>query len=891
MNKAYFRAITFTTLSIATLLGGEVYGMDTPTDNDPVIPYGRVIQVDFGRTDEGFKTPGWNNMDSFQQDSKLFLHDDTGVDRNITLTITKAFKGINTAGLKTNTLGFPSSMTRDSFWVGDPSGNEKATKNGGQLQISGLDVNADYKITLFATREGDDSGRKRLTDYTFDTGISTRTIDASDNIDKQLVLRGLNPDSSGIVTIDVGVKKRKNEYEEGSRFGYLGGMLIETDEKRKAAEVTRDILTTNNTDLLSHIGTEYVSDEKKEGDPLALPCTPPPPEGGAVKYVGTHEDIQDAIDQNGTKVIVLKKGKHRIKNALKPKDKMKIYGSVEGVGENCKLVTRLMGSVELNPEKVEGQDYYFAEIPEDYHPPISRSWAYQFKDKCAQDEDEKVINPRCYFPDDLLIVNNVTGELITYLRHIDSGEAGLVSGTWFIAPDPAEKDPKKYKHVYMHFDGYDPATMDVEFARSHEAFLYSAQNGATHGWYKPNPWNSSLTENREVGIYNLIVENFATPLQYAAIGGQGAPAGWHIEGNIVRNNHGAGISVGAESVVRYNHVYDNGQLGLIGHNAMHSIVDANTIYRNNRAFVSTGFSAGGAKITKSYGLRYTRNCAYRNRGPGLWTDVSTQEVIYQWNVVAENTGSGIFHEISYDAEILDNLVGFNASAKGSGGQIYVSTSDFVEVKRNQVIEPGDVEGAAINVTWSSRGIGERYNPDHLVDKTVIDDKNNHLYPLVPGITDMWVGRDNTVENNQVYHQGTRLVNDILLELHARSDRISSEQHQAFEKSIESNTIIESNRYYSEFLAIPPATSEPKKVAYLWRINGRETDPDMPNFNRLSLAEVKAITENSQSLGFEKGSELNKDFSTGDGIRLTLGDPNDPPIYCAEITTLVNQSTQ
>jgi hypothetical protein len=83
------------------------------------------------------------------------------------------------------------------------------------------------------------------------------------------------------------------------------------------------------------------------------------------------------------------------------------------------------------------------------------------------------------------------------------------------------------------------------------------------------------------------------------------------------------------------------------------------------------------------------NYVHDNNGPGLWTDINNYEVVYENNTVVGNLGYGIFHEISFDAVIRNNVVLDTRSRDpGSsfygGGQIVVSASPNVEIYGNRV---------------------------------------------------------------------------------------------------------------------------------------------------------------------------------------------------------------
>ena len=106
-----------------------------------------------------------------------------------------------------------------------------------------------------------------------------------------------------------------------------------------------------------------------------------------------------------------------------------------------------------------------------------------------------------------------------------------------------------------------------------------------------------------------------------------------------------------------------------------------------------------------------------NCGPGLWTDINNFNVRYEDNDVYFNTGSGIFHEISYAAVIInnrshDNTVTRNGCQGRLGGwcggsqclgNIYVANSCNVEITCNVL----SGEGTRIHIVQQTRGTGNQ----------------------------------------------------------------------------------------------------------------------------------------------------------------------------------------
>jgi parallel beta-helix repeat protein len=75
-----------------------------------------------------------------------------------------------------------------------------------------------------------------------------------------------------------------------------------------------------------------------------------------------------------------------------------------------------------------------------------------------------------------------------------------------------------------------------------------------------------------------------------------------------------------------------------------------------------------------------------NQGQGLWTDIDNIYVLYENNLLTNNSGAGILHEISHDATIRNNTARGNGFARDwvTGAGILISASDNVTVYGNTV---------------------------------------------------------------------------------------------------------------------------------------------------------------------------------------------------------------
>lgn len=206
----------------------------------------------------------------------------------------------------------------------------------------------------------------------------------------------------------------------------------------------------------------------------------------------------------------------------------------------------------------------------------------------------------------------------------------------------------------------------------------------------------------DVTLTGMTVQHFATPAQRGAI--QAFEPGWLVQGTVVQDNHGAGITSTGGARILGNTVRRNGQLG-IGGTGDDTRVEGNTIAGNGRGGYDPAWEAGGAKWAVTDGLRVVANRVLRNAGPGLWTDIDAQDTVYRRNEVADNTGPGIFHEISAGATIVDNDVAGNGRASDGwlwGAGILVAGSYDVDVVGNRL--SGNAQG--IGLVQQQRGRSE-----------------------------------------------------------------------------------------------------------------------------------------------------------------------------------------
>jgi hypothetical protein len=260
----------------------------------------------------------------------------------------------------------------------------------------------------------------------------------------------------------------------------------------------------------------------------------------------------------------------------------------------------------------------------------------------------------------------------------------------------------------------------------------------------------------DVHIENITVEKYASAAQRGAIEFLKG-TGWQLKNVIAQWNHGVGARIGPETKISGGSYSHNGQLGLGGGFGKGIVIENVEIAYNNYAGFSAGWEAGGTKFVKADGMVVRNSCVHHNDGPGLWTDIDNINIVFADNLVFNNLGDGIKHEISYSAKIYGNTVARNGYEEANwlwGSQILIQNSQNVEVYDN-VVELGPKYGNGISVINQERGEGA-HGP--------------------------WLAMNNRVHNNKIIHLAGRGLNGV----------IADYKREWFDK--EANNVFESNTY-------------------------------------------------------------------------------------------------
>jgi len=338
--------------------------------------------------------------------------------------------------------------------------------------------------------------------------------------------------------------------------------------------------------------------------------------------------------------------------------------------------------------------------------------------ECAAD------SPRCRHPEDLFVDGGM-------LKHVQSiGEVG--QGTWFFDYGS--------DRIYI---GTDPAGKQIETSVTRQAFSSAANNVEIRGFNIVRYANQA-----QHGVIDSRRDNTST-------GPRGI--GWVVEDNVIRQNHGVGVVVTSESIVRGNDISFNGQLGISAYGD-DVVIDSNQIVGNNTAGFRYGWEGGGSKFKETTRLVVAGNTVSNNIGPGLWTDIDNVDSLIEANTVQDNAYIGIFHEISYSAVIRDNIVtgnGFDYTQDLWGAGITVAASSDVEVVGN--VLSGNA-GGIVGIQQNRSDAPASFGPVEINNLWV----HNNEIEMAGGFVGLrqevgddsyYTSRNNRFENNTIVSEG------------------------------------------------------------------------------------------------------------------------------------------
>jgi parallel beta-helix repeat protein len=243
--------------------------------------------------------------------------------------------------------------------------------------------------------------------------------------------------------------------------------------------------------------------------------------------------------------------------------------------------------------------------------------------------------------------------------------------------------------------------------------------------------------------------------------GEAISAGWNwlVKRNNIRNNT-TGIVISNGITLQSNHIHHNRRIGITGGPVTGALIAGNKIAYNNTGHYSTGIHAGGVKIiggsAGSSNLVWRGNWVHHNTGNGLWMDYNVRSVRFEDNLVEDNTGIGIFYEVSWDGIIRRNVVRNNASTYAGkscfwGAQIHVINSQNVEIYGNTVRSTDGSNGiCAVDIDRTATAPAATKVADLFVHDNVVRVRRSSMTGLVGRTAAFGTTANNRFVNNTYY---------------------------------------------------------------------------------------------------------------------------------------------
>jgi len=217
-----------------------------------------------------------------------------------------------------------------------------------------------------------------------------------------------------------------------------------------------------------------------------------------------------------------------------------------------------------------------------------------------------------------------------------------------------------------------------------------------------------------VTIRMLVIQNYNTPLQMGAIQSFGA-TGWTIDSNHITKNAGSGVATDSGAAVINNLIDWNRQQGYAAHGSSIRYENNQISYNNHDLTIDPTWEAGGGKAWSTTNAVFKSNYVHDNGGVGLWDDTNNIYTTYEGNWVANNWGAGIYHEIGYDAKIINNTLISNGmpSSPGDGQRNGWLWDAGIQLRSSGALS------AASPILISGNTVTNNYNGISLLESPVI----------------------------------------------------------------------------------------------------------------------------------------------------------------------------
>lgn len=191
-----------------------------------------------------------------------------------------------------------------------------------------------------------------------------------------------------------------------------------------------------------------------------------------------------------------------------------------------------------------------------------------------------------------------------------------------------------------------------------------------------------------IQIQGLNFEHCANRLQQAAVNFREGTNNL-IEDCVISRTAMVGLCMAGDNhVVRRCVMNHNGQQGFSSSGSENVLIeDSETSYNNCIPWkrVNVGFQAGGFKVAVAHKVKFLRHTSVGNYGPGLWFDISNDEMEVANSFVADNQAfGGVMNEISNRIHVHDSVM-----INNKGGGVLIAESPGALIERNIMISNDD----------------------------------------------------------------------------------------------------------------------------------------------------------------------------------------------------------
>jgi Right handed beta helix region len=200
-----------------------------------------------------------------------------------------------------------------------------------------------------------------------------------------------------------------------------------------------------------------------------------------------------------------------------------------------------------------------------------------------------------------------------------------------------------------------------------------------------------------VHISYLTVQNFGPTgaNQNEGVVNHDSAAGWTIDHSTLRDNAGAGTMLGSDNTLSYDCLQDNQQYGFNAYSPagpVHLVISHNEIAGNDtynwEARQPGCGCTGGGKFWAVNGATVSGNWVHGNHSQGLWADTNNRGIDISGNTIEDNYGDGLIYEISYNAQIKDNVFARNGLGAGPQDQGFPTSAIYISESGSDPRVPG-----------------------------------------------------------------------------------------------------------------------------------------------------------------------------------------------------------